>query len=282
MYQKTKKYIFNILEASSPQNIFSRLFDSFIMILIIFNVLFIILETVQSISASYDYYFKIFETVSVIIFTVEYLVRLWSCNADERYKGLIKGRLRFALQPIILVDLIAILPFYLPMFMTFDLVILRALRLVRLFRLFKMERYVKSLKIIRRVTKSKKEELLVAIFVVLILLVITSSMMYFIEHKAQPEAFANIPAAMWWGASTLTTVGYGDVYPITILGKVLGAAIALLGMGLFALPAGILASGLIETINIAKSKPKDICPHCGKYIIRDDEKIKIKNGVIDI
>ena len=116
---------------------------------------------------------------------------------------------------------------------------------------------------IGNVIRAKKEELLISVFVMVILLVFCSSLMYIIENEAQPEAFPSIPSAMWWGVTTLTTVSYGDVYPITILGKFLGAIIALLGIGMFALPTGILASGFAEEIQ-KKGKEMIICPHCGK------------------
>jgi len=148
----------------------------------------------------------------------------------------------------VLIDLLAILPFYLPMIIPLDLRFIRAIRLLRLFRIFKIGRYSKSLNVLKDVIRNKKEELVLIIFVVLIMLVIFSSLMYFVERDVQPEAFASIPHAMWWAIITLTTVGYGDVYPITVLGKILGAMIAFLGIGMFALPAGILGSGLIEAI----------------------------------
>jgi len=147
-----------------------------------------------------------------------------------------------------MIDLFAILPFYLPMIIPLDLRFIRAVRLFRLFRLFKLGRYSKALLLLKKVLKEKKEELILIIFVVILLLIIFSSLMYFIEKEAQPEAFSSIPEAMWWGIITLTTVGYGDVYPITPLGKIIGALIAFLGIGIFALPAGILASGLVEIV----------------------------------
>ena len=132
------------------------------------------------------------------------------------------------------------------MIIPLDLRFIRAVRLFRLFRLFKIGRYSKAVVILKKLLKDKKEELVLVIFIAFILLIIFSSLMYFIEKEAQPEAFSSIPAAMWWGITTLTTVGYGDIYPITTLGKIVGALIAFLGIGLFALPAGILGSGLVE------------------------------------
>jgi voltage-gated potassium channel len=126
-------------------------------------------------------------------------------------------------------------------------------------------RYSESLRTVTRVIRSKKEQLSVAVFVVAIMLVVASSAMYYLEHEAQPKTFSSIPAAMWWGVVTLTTAGYGDIYPVTTLGKVVGAMIALLGVGLFALPAGILASGFAEELRDRREE-KQICPHCGRAI----------------
>lgn len=202
------------------------------------------------------------------VFTIEYILRLWTCTADDRFRSPIKGRIRFAATPLALVDLMAILPFYLEIIMlirALDLRFIRALRLFRLFRLFKMGRYSEALKTLGNVLKQKKEELFITVFAILILLITASSLMYFVEKDAQPEAFSSILAAMWWGVSTLTTVGYGDIYPITAIGKFLGALIALLGIGMFALPAGILASGFAEEMQKKRGKRR-ICPHCGKDI----------------
>ena len=254
MSQRLKNRLFEILEPASVNDLYSKLFDIFIMTLISLNIIAVVLETVESLSSRYASFFWIFEVFSVSVFTIEYLLRLWTCPADNRFKGSIKGRIRFALTPLALVDLLAILPFYLPMIIPFDLRFIRALRLFRLFRLFKIGRYSEALKTFEIVLKRKKEELFIAIFSVLILLVFASSLMYFVENEAQPETFSSIPAAMWWGVVTLTTVGYGDIYPITPIGKILGAIIALLGIGTFALPAGILASGFAEEIQRRQKK----------------------------
>jgi voltage-gated potassium channel len=166
-----------------------------------------------------------------------------------------------------LIDLLSILPFYLPLH-GLDLRIIRAVRLFRLFRLFKVGRYPQSLNRLANVIKSKKEELVITLFSAIVLLIIASSLMYFIEKEAQPDVFGSIPDAMWWGAVTLTTVGYGDVYPVTLLGKFISASIAVLGIGLFALPAGIIASGFASELQKEKHE-KIICPHCGKNINLD-------------
>jgi len=263
-----KNQIFQIIEPTSGDSHYARFFSIFLITLICLNVLAVIFETVKSIYSEYPRFFHLFEVFSVAIFSIEYLLRLWLSTCDQRYKGSFIGRIRFAITPLALIDLLAILPFYLPMFIAMDLRFIRALRLVRLVRIFKMGRYSNSLRTLVAVLREKKEDILITAFAVAILLVIASSLMYHVEHEAQPEAFSSIPAAMWWGVSTLTTVGYGDIYPITPLGKFLGAVIALLGIGLFALPAGVLSSGFIEQIQKRRLEIK-VCPHCGKVIGSD-------------
>lgn len=261
-----KHRIFEILEGSTLEaDPTSRAFGIFISVLIFLNILAVVLETVESVNARYGYIFRAFELFSVAVFTIEYVLRLWSCTADPRYARPVGGRFRFAMTPLGLVDLIAILPYYLPMFAALDLRFMRVLRLLRVFLLFKMVRYSESLKILRDVLREEKEELVIAVFMVAILLVLVSSFMYFLEHDSQPVAFSSIPAAMWWGVTTLTTVGYGDIYPVTPLGKFLGSIAALLGIGMFALPAAILSSGFVEEIQRKRGKHL-LCPHCGKDV----------------
>jgi len=248
MIKRIKERLYEILEIAAVGDIPSKLFDIFIMTLITFNVIAVILATVERFNLQYQYYFRIFEIFSVTIFTIEYLLRLWTCTINKKFRNSVTGRIKYTLTPFAIIDILAILPFYLPMIIPLDLRFIRAVRLFRLFRLFKMGRYSKAVFILKKVLKEKKEELILVIFVVFLLLIIFSSLMYFIEKEAQPEAFSSIPEAMWWGIITLTTVGYGDVYPITPLGKILGALIAFLGIGMFALPAGILGSGLVEVV----------------------------------
>ncbi len=242
--------------------------DLFIMALIATNVAAVIIETVDSIGTAYAGFFYWFEVFSVAVFTFEYVARVWSAVDNPEYQGPVTGRLTFASRPLLIVDLLAILPFYLA-FIGFqgDLRFLRALRLIRLFRLFKLARYSTAMQAFGAVLRLKKEKLIVAVFANGILLVIASSAMYYIEHPHQPEAFSSIPTAFWWGVATLTTVGYGDVHPITPLGQFVGAIVAVLGIGLFALPASILASGFIEqAANEENDEGPTCCPHCGEKL----------------
>lgn len=241
--------------------------DWFIMTLIAINVAAVILETVDALAASYSSFFYYFELFSVVIFTVEYIGRVWAAIDNPAYEGPITGRLEFASRPLLIVDLLAILPFYLTAVgIQADLRFLRALRLIRLFRLLKLARYSTAMQSFGLVIHDKKEKLILAFSANLLLLVLASSVMYYIENPHQPEAFSSIPQAFWWGVATLTTVGYGDIHPITPLGQFIGAIVAMLGIGLFALPASILASGFIEQVD--EEKGMKYCPHCGEKIDR--------------
>lgn len=268
--QKVKNRVYEILHGVSTEDTHVRVFHVFIITLIFLNVFAVILETVESLSLRYITLFKAFDIFSVFIFTVEYLLRLWTCTTDKRFRGTMKGRFRFAVTPFALVDLMAILPFYLPVLLPLDLRFIRAFRLFRLLRILKMGRYSESLRTLGNVLKEEKEELLMTVFAVLILLVVASSLMYFVENAAQPKVFSSIPAAMWWGVATLTTVGYGDMYPVTPLGRFLGAIIAILGIGAIAIPAGILTTGFAKEIQKKRGK-RGMCPYCGKDMIEPPE-----------
>lgn len=270
MLGKIQNRLFRILEVAEKGDRASKACDVGLMVLIAANVLAVILESVSSLSIRFDRAFAIFEAVSVIIFTCEYVARVWVCCAGQGYRGAVRGRLKFVFSPMALIDLAAILPFYLPAFLSVDMRVLRALRLLRLLRMLKLGRYSRAMQDIAAVFRAKKEELVITISVVLVLLVLTSSAMYYVENNAQPEAFSSIPAAMWWAVAALTTVGYGDAYPVTILGKLLGAGVAILGIGMFALPAGILASGFTEVFEQSRGG-NQTCPHCGKDISTPSE-----------
>lgn len=260
-----KKRVYEYLFIFSDDDWKCKIFQSALMGLIVLNVVAVMLETVASLSKNNEQLFYAFEVFSVAVFTIEYLLRLWSCTSAPANNHPVYGRIRFAFSILGLVDLLAILPFYLPMLFAFDLRFIRMLRLIRIFRLFKMGRYSKSLKTLNAVVRAKKEDILITLFIGSILLIVASTLVYYFETEAQPEAFPNIPAALWWGVITLTTVGYGDVFPVTIAGKIVGSVIAILGIGMFALPAGILGSGFVEELEKNKQRVR-ICPHCGEKL----------------
>lgn len=263
--KRLKDRIYYILEVSAPENKdLSYYFDLVLMTLILLNAVALILESVPSLAGSYGPFFRIFNLISVIFFSIEYVLRIWAITSDPHYAHPFLGRLRFLVTPFALIDLLAILPFYIT-FLGVDMRVVRIFRIFRIFRLFKLVRYAKALRIINGVIKNKKEELVIILFFILFMLLIVSCLMYFVEHEAQPDKFASIPETMWWGVATLTTVGYGDVYPVTNLGRLLAGVIAVLGVGLFALPTGILAAGCAEEIDRVKSAEKEThCPCCGR------------------
>lgn len=265
MLEKIKIRTYDILVETDDGELVDRIVAVFLMILILINSVAVVLETVDDLNQRFGNVFYALEVVSIAIFTVEYVLRLWIAPLDPKYSKPFTGRLRYAFSLMALIDLLAILPAFLPLVFVLDLRIIRFLRIFRLFRLFKMSRYVQSLNSLDDVVRSKKEELLVILVMIIMLLLFSSSLMYVVETEAQPDKFPDIPSAMWWGVATLTTVGYGDVFPITPLGKMLGGFIAFLGIGMFALPTGILASGFAEEIKRRHEKEKTCppCPHCG-------------------
>jgi voltage-gated potassium channel len=237
--------------------------DTAILVLIVLNVLAVMLETVDPLYEAYGREFYGFELLSVVVFSTEYLGRLWAATEHPEYDHWLWGRLRFAATPYMIVDLLAIVPFFLGAIV--DLRFLRAIRLLRFLRLFKLARYDDSMALFTDVIRRKKSDLVVTFSATGLLLLLASSVMYFIENEAQPEAFPSIPETLWWGVITLTTVGYGDVHPVTPLGQLFGAVVAVLGIGLFALPASILASGFIEAAGVDESDVElAYCPCCGE------------------
>jgi voltage-gated potassium channel len=236
-----------LLEVDETGDRASRIVDVALMALIVLNIAAITLETDPGIASRFAAELRAFEVFSVAVFTVEYLARLWSCvdleGADASRPSL--TRIRYALRPLILVDLLAIVPFYLAFIVPFDL---RFLRLLRLFRVLKLTRYSVAVTTLQDVVRSEAPILLSSAFLLFLMTIFASMGIYFIESEAQPEVFGSIPAAMWWTTITITTVGYGDVTPITPLGKVFGGLISLIGIGMLALPTAILAAGFASSL----------------------------------
>jgi voltage-gated potassium channel len=262
-----REKIFNVIDEKNKETRLSRTFDFFIIGLITLNVVAIVLESFESLRVNYKQEFYYFEIFSVAVFSVEYLLRLVTADLKYPNKTIFGATTSFITSPLALIDLFAILPTYLPLLIPIDLRFIRILRLLRITRLFKINRYSRSLILIGDVFREKRSDLGITVFVTFILLVIASTLMYHIEGQEQPKAFPNIVASFWWAIATLTTVGYGDVYPITAWGKFISGIIALLGIGLVALPTGILSSAFIEKINNKITKNNsEICPTCGQEI----------------
>lgn len=268
-YTRLQRDVYILLESPASTNKLRKAIIYFIAALILLNVAVVILETVNEIFSQYTTFFEIFDLFTVIVFTAEYLLRVWCCVQDPRYASPVRGRIQYALSPYALLDLIALTPFYLPMIIPIEFRLLRLLRLLRVFRVLRLGRYSNAFETFVVVLRSKKEELVITVVMAVIILVLASSAMYSIERDAQPDAFGSIPDAMWWAVVTLATVGYGDVYPITPLGRFLAAVVALSAIGLFALPAGILASGFAESLHSKCGTEEQnalICPRCGAAI----------------
>jgi voltage-gated potassium channel len=233
------------------------------MSLIVLNVLALIFETIPDIKRSLGAFLHFFELISVIIFSIEYVMRIYISNMTYPSSSKIKSAFKFIFSFYGFIDLLAIMPFYLPFLIKADLRFLRIIRLMRFLRIFKINRYNNSFGLIYSVIKEKKSELAMTGFVAFLILLIASFLMYYIEGESQPDKFPNILSCFWWAIATLTTVGYGDVYPITAWGKFLSGTIAILGIGLVALPTGLVSAGFMEKIGKKNNHPKR-CPHCGK------------------
>lgn len=268
--------IHRLLDGDQPEDRAGALVRRFLTFLILLNVVAVVLETVPSLLHAAPGAFQAIEVASVAIFTVEYLLRLWSAPERAGSGGPIGSRLRWLASPGALVDLLAVLPSWLP-WLGIDLRSVRMLRLVRIARVAKLGRYSLAVHTLQNVVRSKAADLISLLGLLLVLLVVSSTVMYHFEYDAQPEAFSSIPATMWWGIVTLTTIGYGDMSPVTTAGRAFGGVIAILGIAMFALPAGLLGAAFVEELGKAreaarhkhvggKPGPGTACPHCGKPI----------------
>jgi len=261
-----RKRIWTLLEPASDSDNLSRVVDIFLVSLIFFNILSVILETVESLYQQYELQFRYFEYFSVLIFTIEYFARLWSCveNKDEK-KSNSQLRIRYIFSFSAIVDAMAILPSLLAfIYPTVDLRFIRALRIVRL---LKFSRYSSSINNLLLVVWDQRKSFGAAFFILFIALIISSSGMYLVEKDVQPDKFGSIPQAMWWSVVTLTTVGYGDAFPITSIGKTFGSIIIILGIGTVALPSGILAAAFTEFSRRNQKKYEEKI----KYMLEDNK-----------
>lgn len=292
-----KLFLYNIFYSKANNKVKWYFFidDYFISSLILINLLTIILESFVAISLKYSSLFRFIELFSVLIFSTEYIVRFWVSDLHYSTLSPSKARIKYMFSFYGIIDLIAIVPFYLPLLIplvfNIDLRFLRTFRLLRLFRMFKLANYSESLQLLINVFKEKKNDLLTTFVVTFIILIITSTLMYELEHTVQPDKFPNVFATLWWAVATLTTIGYGDVFPITALGKILAGVTAILGIGLVAIPTGILSSGFVEAINKKRNtenrlnsncKEEDnickeecnheqyVCPKCGTHLIKNN------------
>jgi len=248
-----RERVFLLLDAGHSEEPMARFVDLFLISLISLNVVAVIFESMPEVYAEYGPWFDIFEVFSVAVFTVEYALRVWSAveSRNPRYKSPVKGRIRFMLSPLALIDLIVLVPFFISSLIGVDLRMLRALRLLRAFRL---TRYANSMNLLLQVLRDEGPVISAALFVLLMMITVAASITYLAEHNAQPEAFASIPHALWWAVVTMTTIGYGDVVPHTLIGRLCASVIGIISVGMVALPAGILASGFNEALHQRRRK----------------------------
>lgn len=272
--KKLRSKVYDIIREDDVNKLSGTIFDSILIGFIIVNVIFIILDTFH-LPAWYQMISRIVETVAVAVFSLEYIVRVWTAPLVYPHKKPIVARLTYIFSFMALIDLLSILPFYLPLFVPTGLEALRSLRIIRLFRVFKITRYTDALTIIGNVFKKKAHQLFSSVLIVFLLMLVASMIMYDIESAAQPDKFDNAFSAFWWAVSTVTTIGYGDLYPITTLGKIIGGIIAFLGVGLVAVPTGIISAGFVEESRLMEKKKehatkpahnKEYCPYCGNKL----------------
>jgi len=278
-----RKMLHTFLEEDYPRGLGKKLFRTFMYALISVNILLIVLETAPDINPE-D--IKIFTTIyffSICIFVVLYVLRLWVCVEDSRFSKPVIGRLRYMATPYAVIDLLVLIAFTTPLSFLRDPLVYEVIRFLRLSIILKLIRYSDSLQTMSRIFISKRKPLGMALYMLLFLLLISSTMMFLVEHSAQPDKFSSVAESMWWAIETLTTLGYGDIVPVTSAGKLLGGFVALLGIGMFAIPAGILASGFYEEYareeaKVANRNPgpaageesegQSVCPTCGRPMNR--------------
>ncbi len=243
---KRKKRIFQIIEVCYDLDFLSRFYDIVNVLAIILNLAVSVLYTFDNIRESYGALMTVIEAVTVVFFVVDYFLRVWT--ADILYSELSKGKAhrRYIFSFMGIVDLLSFLPYFLPIFFPAGTVAFRMIRIVRIFRLFRINAYYDSLSVITEVIVSKSQQLISSVFIILVLMLASSLCMYSLEHEAQPDVFTNAFSGIWWATSTLLTVGYGDIYPITTMGKLFGIFISFLGVGMVAIPTGIISAGFVN------------------------------------
>ncbi len=251
-WHKRRKRLFEIVEVGSSLDVLSRIYDIINVSAIILNVLAGILITFSQIREKYETILLTIEAITIAFFAVDYVLRIWTARflyPDEKESKCI---LKYIFSFTGLVDLLSFLPYYLPIFFPAGTSAFRMLRIVRIFRLFRVNSYHDSISVITSVIAEKGQQLVASVFIIIILIIASSLCMYSLEHEAQPDVFQNAFSGIWWAASTLLTVGYGDIYPITIMGKILGIVISFLGVGMVAIPTGIISAGFVSQYSTLK------------------------------
>lgn len=244
---KNRKRIFEIIQIGEETDLLSRLFDFGVMGAILLNLAIAIASTFEA-AAPWMGVLHVLEGFTVVLFTIEYALRIWTADYLFPDKSRVRATLKFIFSPSGLIDFLAFFPFYLPTAFPSGIIAFRIFRVVRILRLFRINKYYDALRVITEVLDRKKTQLFSSIIIIMVLMAAASLMMYSLEHEAQPEVFQNAFSGFWWAASTLLTVGYGDIYPVTLMGKIVGIFITFLGVGMVAIPTGILSAGFVEHV----------------------------------
>lgn len=285
-HSQLKRRVFRLVEPAANSTPLERAVDILLLTIIIISTITFVIGTVPSVMEQYGVLLRWIEIITVIIFTLEYVAQLWSCTITNGHEHPVWGRLRYALKPIIMIDLFAILPFFLSAFGS-HLLVLRVLRLFRIFRILKINRYSSALTAIRVVMREKGPELIIAISMMLTLILITSTLLFYAESDVPGTVFTSIPATMWTSVASLTPLGFGAAYPTTLVGQGLMMLTAIFGVGAVALPSGIFASGFSAYIRESHNSSRKftdpqqqvqatiVCPHCNVPI---DTSMPSKHG----
>ncbi|MDO4941589.1 MAG: ion transporter [Lachnospiraceae bacterium] len=251
-WEYRRKKLSTIIEVGGIDNPVSRGYDLFSTVAIVINLMVSVLMTFTSIELQYGSVLLLVEQITVIFFAIDYLLRLWTAKYLYKANTELKAIRKYILSFSGVVDLLSFLPYFLPIFFPSGAVAFRIFRIIRIFRLFRINAYYDSLNVITEVIVGKRQQLMSSVFIILILMLASSLCMYSLENKAQPDIFQNAFSGIWWSVSTLLTVGYGDIYPVTFLGKLFGIFISFLGVGMVAIPTGIISAGFVEQYNRIK------------------------------
>ena len=241
-----RKRLFEIIEIGLPGDVASQVYDAFNILSIVINLVVSVMYTFDDLHAKFGPWLVTVEAITVAFFALDYCLRLWTAKFLRPSLSEPKAVLRYIFSFSGLVDLLSFLPYYLPVFFPSGAVAFRMFRVARVFRLFRVNAYYDSLGVITQVISSKRQQLFSSVFILLVLMLASSLCMYSLEHDAQPEVFSNAFSGIWWSVSTLLTIGYGDIYPVTTMGKIFSIFITFLGVGMVAIPTGIISAGFVD------------------------------------
>ena len=241
-----RKRLFEIIEIGLPGDVASQVYDAFNILSIVINLVVSVMYTFDDLHARFGPWLVTIEAVTVAFFAADFAMRLWTAKFLRPSLTEPRAVLRYIFSFSGLVDLLSFLPYYLPVFFPSGAVAFRMFRVARVFRLFRVNAYYDSLGVITQVISSKRQQLFSSVFILLVLMLASSLCMYSLEHDAQPEVFSNAFSGIWWSVSTLLTLGYGDIYPVTTMGKIFSIFITFLGVGMVAIPTGIISAGFVD------------------------------------